>query len=60
MDKKQCYICGENAVSWEADFDADQIEPDLSGIYHDFICRKCGARIRVFELIEKQQHERRI
>lgn len=55
--KRICYLCGSNEVQWDADFDADQIDPDKKGIYHTYTCRKCKARISVYELTQEQREE---
>ena len=40
-----CFHCGHNAVTWDADFMADEYGYDFEGIVHSCHCTHCGAEV---------------
>ena len=51
-DKKsglyECFHCGQNAVSWDADFDFDDYGIDGEGVINTCHCNNCGAHIEYY------------
>lgn len=48
----QCFHCGQNSVSWDSDFNPEDMGyDDEAGVIHICHCNNCGAEIeyRVFE-----------
>ena len=41
----ECFCCGERAVIWDADFDAEARGYEFPGIVHILHCSNCGAQI---------------
>lgn len=41
----ECFHCGAQAVSWDADFDAEDYGYECPGIVHCCHCNNCGAEI---------------
>lgn len=44
----QCFHCGHNAVSWDADFDYSDYGLIGQGIVHACHCNNCGAEIEYY------------
>lgn len=53
-----CFHCGEKAVSWDADFDPDDLGYEQQGVIHELHCNNCGANI-IYEILEEENDESR-
>lgn len=49
----ECFHCGEQAVSWDSDFDAEECGYDCKGIMHELHCNNCGCEI-TYVLLEEE------
>ena len=50
----ECFHCGERAVIWDCDFDAEDYGYEEPGIVQDLHCSHCGAQIQYFIRINKE------
>lgn len=41
----ECFHCGQRAVIWDGDFDAEECGYEYPGIVHFCHCKNCGAQI---------------
>ena len=41
----QCFHCGQNTVTWDADFPFEDYCKEGEGIIHECHCTNCGAQI---------------
>ena len=52
----ECFHCGAQAVSWDADFDAEDYGYDCKGIIHECHCNNCGAWI-TYAILDEEDDE---
>ena len=44
----ECFHCGERAVIWDCDYDAEDLDYGMPGIVQFLHCENCGAQIEYF------------
>ena len=53
----ECFHCGERAVVWDSDFDAEDLGYEEKGIVHICHCANCGAQIEYVILDENEEED---
>ena len=53
----ECFHCGQRAVIWDSDFDAEDYGYEDAGIIHQLHCANCGADIQYHIIFGRQEDE---